>query len=42
MKSIPAIREPAARLELMDQLGVDRTLMFPTLAIHVVVHALNE
>ncbi|CRK50739.1 hypothetical protein RHCRD62_20178 [Rhodococcus sp. RD6.2] len=32
MKSIPAFREPAARLELMDELGVDHTLMFPTLA----------
>jgi predicted TIM-barrel fold metal-dependent hydrolase len=32
MRCIPAFREPAPRLELMDQLGVDRTLMFPTLA----------
>jgi predicted TIM-barrel fold metal-dependent hydrolase len=32
MKSIPAFREPGPRLELMDELGVDRTLMFPTLA----------
>ncbi|MBD0021658.1 amidohydrolase family protein [Gordonia pseudamarae] len=32
MKSIPAFREPQARLELMDELGVDRSLMFPTLA----------
>ncbi len=32
MKSIPAFREPAARLELMDELGVQRSLMFPTLA----------
>ena len=32
MKSIPAFREPKARLELMDELGVDRSLMFPTLA----------
>ena len=28
----PAFREPGPRLELMDELGVDRTLMFPTLA----------
>ena len=28
----PAFREPAPRLELMDEQGVDRTLMFPTLA----------
>jgi len=32
MRSIAAFREPAARLELMDSQGVDRTLMFPTLA----------
>ncbi|MEU5842080.1 amidohydrolase family protein [Rhodococcus sp. NPDC047139] len=32
MKSIPAFRDPAARLELMDELQIDRTLMFPTLA----------
>src|SRR6186713_2664847 len=32
MKSIPAFREPAPRVELMDELGVDRALMFPTLA----------
>jgi predicted TIM-barrel fold metal-dependent hydrolase len=32
MKCIPAFREPAPRVELMDELGVDRALMFPTLA----------
>jgi predicted TIM-barrel fold metal-dependent hydrolase len=32
MRSIPAFREPGPRLELMGELGVDRTLMFPTLA----------
>ena len=32
MKSIPAFREPAARLEVMDELGIDYALMFPTLA----------
>jgi predicted TIM-barrel fold metal-dependent hydrolase len=32
MKCIPAFRQPGPRLELMDELGVDRTLMFPTLA----------
>jgi predicted TIM-barrel fold metal-dependent hydrolase len=30
--SIPAFREPAPRLELMDELGIDRALMWPTLA----------
>jgi predicted TIM-barrel fold metal-dependent hydrolase len=32
MKAIDAFREPAPRLELMDEMGVDRSLMFPTLA----------
>ncbi len=32
MRAIPAFREPAPRLALMDEQGVDRTLMFPTLA----------
>ncbi|CAN5598118.1 hypothetical protein BH09ACT7_BH09ACT7_25860 [soil metagenome] len=30
--SIPAFREPGPRLELMNELGIARTLMFPTLA----------
>jgi predicted TIM-barrel fold metal-dependent hydrolase len=32
IKSPPAFQEPGARLELMDELGVDRALMWPTLA----------
>jgi predicted TIM-barrel fold metal-dependent hydrolase len=32
MRAIPAFREPAPRLQLMDQQGLDRALMFPTLA----------
>jgi predicted TIM-barrel fold metal-dependent hydrolase len=32
MRSIPAFREPGPRLAVMDELGVDRSLMFPTLA----------
>jgi len=32
IRAIPAFREPAARIELMDQQGIDRALMFPTLA----------
>ncbi|MEV0248183.1 amidohydrolase family protein [Nocardia sp. NPDC050712] len=32
MKAVPAFREPGARLALMDELRVDRSLMFPTLA----------
>jgi predicted TIM-barrel fold metal-dependent hydrolase len=32
MRSPSAYREPAPRLELMDEQGIDRALMFPTLA----------
>jgi predicted TIM-barrel fold metal-dependent hydrolase len=32
MRAISAFREPAARVELMDEQGIDRALMFPTLA----------
>ena len=32
MRSVPAFREPGPRLELLNELGVERTLMFPTLA----------
>jgi predicted TIM-barrel fold metal-dependent hydrolase len=32
MKAVPAFREPGPRLELMDELGIAQTLMFPTLA----------
>ncbi|MGA8724488.1 MAG: amidohydrolase family protein [Acidimicrobiales bacterium] len=32
MRSIPAFREPEPRLEVMDEFGIDQTLMFPTLA----------
>ncbi|MFG3521722.1 amidohydrolase family protein [Nocardia nova] len=32
MRSIPAFYEPGPRLELMNELQLDRTLMFPTLA----------
>ncbi|HEY8527562.1 MAG TPA: amidohydrolase family protein [Acidimicrobiales bacterium] len=32
MRSIPAFREPEPRIKLMDEQGVDRALMFPTLA----------
>src|SRR5208282_5969473 len=31
-RSIPASHDPAARLEVMNDLGIERTLMFPTLA----------
>lgn len=30
--AMPAFREPAPRLELMNELGIDRALMWPTLA----------
>ncbi|WP_306320042.1 MULTISPECIES: amidohydrolase family protein [unclassified Streptomyces] len=32
MRSVPAFRAPEPRMKLMDELGIDRTLMFPTLA----------
>ncbi len=32
IKCLPGFRAPEPRIELMDELGVDRTLMFPTLA----------
>jgi predicted TIM-barrel fold metal-dependent hydrolase len=32
MKAIPAFREPGPRLEIMDEMGLDYALMFPTLA----------
>ncbi|MGO8873041.1 MAG: amidohydrolase family protein [Acidimicrobiales bacterium] len=32
IKCHPGFREPAPRIELMDELGIDRALMFPTLA----------
>lgn len=32
IRCLPAFREPAPRIELMDELGIDRALMFPTLA----------
>jgi predicted TIM-barrel fold metal-dependent hydrolase len=32
IESIPAFREPGPRLELLDELGVHRALMFPTIA----------
>ncbi|MFF4728925.1 amidohydrolase family protein [Streptomyces mirabilis] len=32
MKSIPAFREPRPRLELMDEMGIQQALNFPTLA----------
>ncbi|HET6951598.1 MAG TPA: amidohydrolase family protein [Acidimicrobiales bacterium] len=32
IRALPAFREPAPRLELMDEQGIERTLMFPTLA----------
>ena len=32
IKSIPAFFEPQARIELMNELGIDRAIMWPTLA----------
>jgi hypothetical protein len=38
IKSPPAFREPVSRLQLMDEQGLDRTLMFPTLASVLEAH----
>jgi len=32
MRALPAFFDPAPRVELMDELGIDQTFMFPTLA----------
>jgi predicted TIM-barrel fold metal-dependent hydrolase len=32
MRSLPGFQDPAARIALMDEQGIDRALMFPTLA----------
>jgi len=32
IKAVPAFREPGPRLEMLDELGIARSLMFPTLA----------
>jgi predicted TIM-barrel fold metal-dependent hydrolase len=32
IRCLPAFKEPAPRIELMNELGIDRALMFPTLA----------
>jgi predicted TIM-barrel fold metal-dependent hydrolase len=32
IRATPAFREPGPRLALMDEMGIDRSLMFPTLA----------
>ncbi len=55
IRSIPAYFAPEPRLELMTELGLDRSIMWPTLAsvveerlpndplaIHAIIHALNE
>jgi predicted TIM-barrel fold metal-dependent hydrolase len=41
MRSIPAFRNPADRLALLDELGIDSALMFPTLASLVEVNFLD-
>ena len=41
MDSIPAFRDPDARLKVLDEQGVDQTLVYPTLA-NLVEHAAAE
>jgi predicted TIM-barrel fold metal-dependent hydrolase len=42
MRSIPAFRNPADRLALLDELGLDAALMFPTLASLIEVNFLDS
>ena len=37
MRALPAFREPAPRLELMNELGVDRSLMLSLIHIYPVI-----
>jgi predicted TIM-barrel fold metal-dependent hydrolase len=41
MRCIPAFRNPAARVELLDELGIDAALIFPTLASLVEVNFMD-
>jgi predicted TIM-barrel fold metal-dependent hydrolase len=41
MRSVPAFRNPADRLKLLDELGIDSALMFPTLASLIEVNFLD-
>lgn len=41
MRSIPAFRNPADRLALLDELGIDSAMMFPTLASLIEVNFLD-
>jgi predicted TIM-barrel fold metal-dependent hydrolase len=42
MRCSPAFREPAARVELLDELGIDAALIFPTLASLIEVSFLDS
>jgi len=42
MKSIPAFFEPEPRIELMNELGIDRTIMYPTLATLLEEHLADD
>jgi hypothetical protein len=42
IRSIPAFRAPQPRLELMDAMGVDRALVYPTLASRVEERMKND
>jgi predicted TIM-barrel fold metal-dependent hydrolase len=42
MRSIPAFREPEARLDVLDEFAVDGTLVFPTLASVLEVNLMDD
>jgi predicted TIM-barrel fold metal-dependent hydrolase len=42
MKAIPAFREPGARVQLLDELAIDATLLFPTLASVLEVNMMDD
>jgi predicted TIM-barrel fold metal-dependent hydrolase len=42
MRAIPAFRAAAPRLELLDELGIDASLMFPTLASLLEVRMMDD
>jgi predicted TIM-barrel fold metal-dependent hydrolase len=42
MRAIPAFREPEPRLAVLDELGIDATLLFPTLASVLEVNMMDK
>jgi predicted TIM-barrel fold metal-dependent hydrolase len=42
MDAVPGFREPASRLAMLDELGIDATMMYPTLASLVEERMIND